>query len=186
MAIGTLAAVDLIGGGATATQTPGRVDLSSILPASVNLTAFTGGITVAASGELYPSASGNLSLIADQSVNLSSINGLASDGRPVFGMLDVDPSAMPSPVEPNVFVVNPALATAAAHDPVALHGGDVVPARIYSLNGDIVDGMLQTTGAYAGLYSGLVPVAIDKAALIQLAVTSSISRSWGRTCASRT
>lgn len=167
VAIGTLAAVDLIGGGATATQTPGRVDLSSILPASVNLTAFTGGITVAASGELYPSASGNLSLIADQSVNLSSINGLASDGRPVFGMLDVDPSAMPSPVEPNVFVVNPALATAAAHDPVALHGGDVVPARIYSLNGDIVDGMLQTTGAYAGLYSGLVPVAIDKAALIQ-------------------
>lgn len=167
VAIGTLSSVDLIGGGATSTQTPGRIDLSSILPASVDLTAFTGGITVAASGELYPSASGNLSLIADRSVTLSSINGLAPDQLPVFGMLDIDPSAMPSPVKPNVLVVNPTLASAAAHDPVALHGGDNVPARIYSLNGDIVDGVLQTTGASAGLFGNLVPVVIGKPALIQ-------------------
>ncbi|KFL53758.1 filamentous hemagglutinin [Burkholderia pyrrocinia] len=168
VSIGTLAGADLIGGGSTVTQTPGRIDLSSILPASVSLTAFTGGITVGASGELYPSASGNLNLIADQSVNLSSVNGLAHDGGPVFGMLDADPFAMPSPVKPNAFVANPTVASAAAHDPIALHGDDTAPARIYSLNGDIVDGvLLQTTGAAAGFYDNLVPVVIDKPALIQ-------------------
>ncbi|NTX29642.1 filamentous hemagglutinin family protein [Burkholderia pyrrocinia] len=167
VAIGTLSAVGLIGGGAPNANAPGVNDLSSVLPASVNLTALSGGITVAASGMLYPSASGDLSLIADQSVNLSSVNGLIVSGFPAFGMLDVDPSAMPSPAKPNVLVANPTIASAAAHDPVALHGDDTVPARIYSLNGDIVDGVLQTTGAVAGSYGNLVPVAIDKPALVQ-------------------
>ncbi|WP_175872227.1 filamentous haemagglutinin family protein [Burkholderia sp. BCC0397] len=167
VAIGTLSAVGLIGGGATNSDLPGVNDLSSVLPASVNLTAFDGGITVAASGLLYPSADGNLSLIADQSVNLSSVNGLIVSGFPAFGMLDVDPSSMPSPAKPNVLVANPTIASAAAHDPVALHGDDTVPARIYSLNGDIVDGVLQTTGGTSGSYGNLVPVVIDKPALVQ-------------------
>ncbi|MBN3770917.1 filamentous haemagglutinin family protein, partial [Burkholderia sp. Se-20378] len=167
VAIGTLSAVSLIGGGAHNADVPGVNDLSSVLPASVNLTALSGGITVAASGVLYPSAFGDLSLIADQSVNLSSVNGLIVSGFPAFGMLDVDPSAMPSPAKPNVLVANPTIASAAAHDPVALHGDDTVPARIYSLNGDIVDGALQTTGVATGFYGNLVPVAIDKPALVQ-------------------
>lgn len=166
VAIGTLSAVSLIGGGAPNAGAPGLNDLSSVLPASVNLTAFAGGITVAASGVLYPSAFGDLSLIADQSVNLSSINGMTVGGFPAFGMLDVDPSAMPSPAKPNVLVANPTVASAAAHGPVALHGGDTMPARIYSLNGDIVDGVLPTT-AGAAFYGNLVPVVIDKPALIQ-------------------
>lgn len=163
VAIGTLSAVSLIGGGATNAELPGVNDLSSILPASVNLTALSGGITVAASGVLYPSASGDLSLIADQSVNLSSINGLIVSGFPAFGMLDVDPSAMPSPAEPNVLVANPTIASAAAHDPVTLHGDDTVPARIYSLNGDIVD----SVPGNASILNVVVPVVIDKPALIQ-------------------
>ncbi|WP_437341006.1 filamentous haemagglutinin family protein [Burkholderia paludis] len=168
VAIGTLSNVALIGGGNLNPMIPGKLDLSSILPASVDLTAFTGGITVAASGELYPSASGNLNLIADQSVNLSSINGMGPPvGSPSFGMLDVDPSAMPSPARPNVVVADPTVASAAAHDADTLHRDDIVPARIYSLNGDIVDGVLQTTGAAAGFYGSLVPVVIDKPALLQ-------------------
>ncbi|WP_321789442.1 filamentous haemagglutinin family protein [Burkholderia pyrrocinia] len=167
VAIGTLSNISLIGGGATESQAPGRGDFSSVLPASMGVTAFTGGITVAASGVLYPSTSGDLSLIADQSVNLSSINGMGTDRSAVFGMLDVDSSAMPSPARPNVIVANPTDASAAAHDSTALHGDDTVPARIYSLNGDIVDGALQTTGAAAGFYGNLVPVVIDKPALIQ-------------------
>ncbi|CAI8695720.1 Filamentous hemagglutinin [Burkholderia sp. IT-111MI5] len=168
VAIGTLSNVGLIGGGNFSPMTPGQLDLSSILPSSVDLTAFTGGITVAASGELYPSASGNLNLIADQTIGLSTINGMGPPvGTPSFGMLDVDPSAMPSPARPNVFVADPTVASAAAHDSAALHGDDAVPARIYSLNGDIVDGVLQTTGARAGLFDYLVPVVIDKPALIQ-------------------
>ncbi|WP_412528382.1 filamentous haemagglutinin family protein [Burkholderia lata] len=163
VAIGTLSAVSLIGGGAINANAPGANDLSSVLPASVSLTALSGGITVAASGLLYPSASGDLSLIADQSVNLSSINGLIVSGFPAFGMLDVDPSSMPSPAKPNVLVANPRIASAAAHDPVALHGDDTVPARIYSLNGDIVDSVPGNTS----ISNFVVPVVIDKPALIQ-------------------
>ncbi|WP_322081487.1 filamentous haemagglutinin family protein [Burkholderia sp. BCC1972] len=164
VSIGTLSNISLIGGGNFSPPTPGKLDLSSILPASLDLTAFTGGITVAASGELYPSASGNLNLIADQTVTLSTINGMGPpDGQPSFGMLDVDPSAMPSPAKPNVFVVNPTTASAAAHDPVALHGDDTVPARIYSLNGDIVDSVPGNTSTF----NVVVPVVIDKPALIQ-------------------
>ncbi|WP_175904123.1 filamentous haemagglutinin family protein [Burkholderia seminalis] len=167
VAIGTLSNISLIGGGATNANVPGQSDLSSVLPASVSLTALSGSITVAASGMLYPSASGDLSLIADQSVNVSGINGTGPSGFPEFGMLDVDPSAMPSPAKPNVAVAKSTDPSAAAHDPVALHGDDTVPARIYSLNGDIVDGVLQATGANAGFYGNLVPVAIDKPALVQ-------------------
>ncbi|MEN8514462.1 filamentous haemagglutinin family protein [Burkholderia sp. RS02] len=163
VAIGTLSNISLIGGGSTESQVPGRGDFSSVLPASVNLTALSGGITVAASGVLYPSAFGDLSLIADQSVNLSSVNGMGWDARAVFGMFDIDPSAMPSPAKPNVLVANPTIASAAAHDPVALHGDDTVPARIYSLNGDIVDSVPGNTS----IFNVVVPVVIDKPALIQ-------------------
>ncbi|WP_244136084.1 MULTISPECIES: filamentous haemagglutinin family protein [unclassified Burkholderia] len=166
VAIGTLNGIDMIGGGASDIS-PGRNDMSFVLPASLNLTAFTGGITVASSGELTPSPSGNLSLIADQSINISSVNGLASSATagagPVFGMLDTDPSSMPSPTNPRVNVPLLTEKTLAAHASGALHGDDTVPARIYSLNGDIVDGVLQTTG----FYDKLVPISIDKPAFIQ-------------------
>ncbi|RQS37234.1 filamentous hemagglutinin N-terminal domain-containing protein [Burkholderia sp. Bp8992] len=167
VAIGTLSNISLIGGGSTESQAPGRGDFSSVLPASMNVTALTGGIALAASGVLYPSASGDLSLIADQSVTLSSVNGMGWDGRAVFGMFDIDPSAMPSPSRPNVIVANPTDPSAAAHNSTGLHGDDTVPARIYSLNGDIVDGALQAADVNAGFYGNLVPVAIDKPALVQ-------------------
>ncbi|WP_236655085.1 filamentous haemagglutinin family protein [Burkholderia pyrrocinia] len=167
VAIGTLSDVGLIGGGAPNSPTAGLNDFSSVLPASMNLTAFTGGIAVAASGGLYPSPSGNLTLVADQSINLSSSNGTGPNGRPMFGMLDADPSSMPSPVKPNVFVADPTVASAAAHDAVALHRDDTASARIYSLSGDIVDGVLQTSGLDEGFYGNLVPVITDKSALIQ-------------------
>src|SRR5262249_54105331 len=43
---------------------------SDILPATVSLTAFGGGISIQGGGYLYPSATGELSLIADQSIQL--------------------------------------------------------------------------------------------------------------------
>lgn len=166
VAIGTLNGINTIGGGASATS-PGLNDMSFVLPSSLNLTAFTGGITVASSGELAPSPSGNLSLIADQSINFSSVNGLASSATigtaPVFGMLDADPSSMPSPTNPRGNVPLLIEKTLAAHASGALHGEDTEPARIYSLNGDIVDGVLQATG----FFDNLVPISIDKPAFIQ-------------------
>lgn len=155
---GTLGSIAFIGGGTTAT---GATDLSYILPATVNLTAFTGGITVASGGELYPSVTGNLSLIADQSINLSSQNGSIN----ALGMLDVDPSLMPSPTDFNATVLELGTAASdsdAAHSQTPLHANDPVPARIYSLTGSIVDGFLD-----AGFYNDLVNVVVDKPASIE-------------------
>ncbi|RQS65156.1 filamentous hemagglutinin N-terminal domain-containing protein [Burkholderia sp. Bp8963] len=129
----------------------------TVMPASLNLTALTGGITVESSGMLYPSAVGQLNLIADQTVNLSSA-GIDASGT--FGMSDSDPAAMPSPTQPH--------AIANAHGTSALHANDTEPVRIYSLNGSIVDGLPPAAGdASGGAYLKLVKVAVGKPALIQ-------------------
>jgi filamentous hemagglutinin family protein len=139
-------------GGTLGATLPASGGSSSELPASVSLTAFTGGITVSADGSLFPSATGNLNLIADQSINLSGVD--------LFGMSDADPSSMPSPTQQD--------AVANAHDETALHADDRVPARIYSLTGSIVDGILGLPGTQnAGFSSHLVNVVIDKPALIE-------------------
>ncbi|WP_257146338.1 filamentous haemagglutinin family protein [Burkholderia sp. JKS000303] len=129
---------------------------NTTLPASLNLTAFTGGIALDSASTLYPSATGQLNLIADQTINFSNI---ALSGT-TFGMSDSDPSSMPSPTKPQ--------ATPNAHASTALHADDTAPARIYSLNGSIVNGVLQPAGtADAGRYDNLVTVGIDKPTVIQ-------------------
>ncbi|WP_244109339.1 filamentous haemagglutinin family protein [Burkholderia anthina] len=143
---------------------------SAILPATVSLTAFTGGLSIESGGELYPSATGNLSLIADQSITFSGLNGMvfswqgtAYAPKPLFGMLDEDPSSMPSPLNPNASVPFATDSTIAAHAKTPLHANDTAPVRIYSLNGSIVNGTLESTG----YYDNLVTVSADKPALIQ-------------------
>ncbi|MCA8094052.1 filamentous hemagglutinin family protein [Burkholderia anthina] len=141
------------------------VDPSSVLPATVNATAFSGGIDVVSGGALFPSTSGNLSLIADRSINFANVAGGGETG-PVFGMSDSDPSAMPSTTNPFATIALLTDLTTAAHATNALHADDPVPARIYSLNGDIVSGALQSSGG-AGFYDKLMQVVIDKPAMIQ-------------------
>ncbi|MBI0329112.1 filamentous haemagglutinin family protein [Burkholderia plantarii] len=169
VAIGTMTNQSFIGAGLTG-LTPGSNDLSFVLPATVNLTAFNGGITVASSGELFPSSTGNLNLLADQSISFSSINPIHSaiqgDGGSYFGLLDNDPASMPSPVNPLAGVPTLNDTTLAAHVSGALHADDTAPARIYSLNGSIVDG-LPIAGSGVQLYQNLLTVGIDKPALIQ-------------------
>ncbi|WP_233834827.1 filamentous haemagglutinin family protein [Paraburkholderia sp. ZP32-5] len=146
---------------------------SGTLPASLDLIAFNGGINVESGGTLYPSAVGQLNLVAEQSINLSNLAGTLTNASVTntigntfdtgegnstsneFGMSDADPSQMPSPAQP--------LANPRTHDTSALHGDDTEPARIYSANGSIVDGTL----ASSGFYNNLVTVSIDKPALIQ-------------------
>ncbi|MBN3790718.1 filamentous haemagglutinin family protein [Burkholderia sp. Ac-20353] len=130
---------------------------STDLPASLNLTAFTGGITVASGGMLFPSAVGQLNLIADQSVNLSSA---APDSSATFGMSDSDPATMRSPTQP--------FAVANAHGASVLHADDTSPVRIYSLNGSVTDGVLNATSdGGGGFYKNIVDVVVPKPALIQ-------------------
>jgi hypothetical protein len=146
---------------------------SNVLPATVDLTAFTGGITVQSGGSLFPSATGNLNLIADQTINLTdtvSDNSNRQGASPVFGMLDVDPAAMPSPTNPDAQVPLPTDIDAAAHAQTPLHADDTNPVHIYSLEGSIVDGFLEPAGQEgAGFYKHLVALAVDKPAVIEAA-----------------
>ncbi|CAB3748140.1 filamentous haemagglutinin family protein [Paraburkholderia solisilvae] len=143
---------------------------SNVLPATVDLTAFTGGINIESGGSLFPSATGNLSLIADQTINLNatvSDNSGRKEASPVFGMLDIDPSAMPSPTNPDAPVPLPVDINSADHAQTPLHADDTDPVRVYSLEGSIVDGFLEPTGLNAGFYDHLVALAVDKPALIE-------------------
>ncbi|NYH20423.1 filamentous haemagglutinin family protein [Paraburkholderia bryophila] len=168
VAIGTVPSLAFIGAGAPANTISGQNDMSFVLPATLNLTAFTGGIQLASSGELYPSATGNLNLLADQTISISGVQVANSTGAAaVFGMLDVDPASMPSPKNPYLNVPLVTETTLAAHAANALHADDTTPARIYSLNGSIVNGVPGTTGATAGFYEQLINISTDKPTLIQ-------------------
>lgn len=155
---------------------------NGVLPASVNLVAFDGGVDVASGGTMYPSPTGQLNLIAAQSVNLSNVAGIRTGAalNSTFGLSDADPSQMPSPTNPLATV--PALTdtTLAAHAVDALHANDTTPARIYSLDGSIVDGILDTTGGNAVLYDNLVTLSVDKPALVQAGQDIANLAFWGQ------
>jgi filamentous hemagglutinin family protein len=167
VAFNTLADLSLIGAGQQGVA--GLNNNSYVLPATVGLTAFTGGITIARTGELYPSATGQLSLIADQSIAIYSAGG---DSINSFGMIDASPSALPSPLNPmpltmvgvtNEFDGNLISSALIDHSQTLLHAGDTQPVRIYSLTGSIADGVLESGGAY----DKLLQISVDKSALIQ-------------------
>ncbi|CAM2152375.1 Filamentous haemagglutinin FhaB/tRNA nuclease CdiA-like TPS domain-containing protein [Pararobbsia alpina] len=143
----------------------GTHDFSYVLPASVSLSALTGGIDVASGGALYPSATGNLNLIAQQAINISSQGAGAYDG---LTMLDFDASQMPSPTQQslplNLISDNDAL----NHTPTALHADDPNPVRIYSVDGSIIDGTQIPAGsANAGAFNQYVGINVGKVALIE-------------------
>ncbi len=144
---------------------------NGVLPASVNLTAFDGSIVIQSGGALFPSAVGQLNLVANQSVYLSNVSaGLANVALPnTFGLSDADPSQTPSPTNPSVKPNIPLLTntTLTAHAPNALHDADVQPARFYSLNGSIVNGTVDSPGYSDDFYRNLVTLSVDKPALVQ-------------------
>ncbi len=111
---------------------------------------------MASAGTLAPSPTGNLNLIADQSISLS--------GSGTFGMSDGNPDDVVSPIQPSGSTDN----EGDGHDDSPLHANDTVPARIYSLTGSIVDGILEPPGTDdAGFYDNLVSISVDKPALIE-------------------
>jgi filamentous hemagglutinin family protein len=139
---------------------------AQILPATVNLTALSGGITVSTAGQLYPSSTGQLNLIADQSIVLSGQSPSPGQGGAIaFGMIDADPSVMPSTTksidesqsDPDSFLAQSPSASV-LHSASPLHGNDSEPVRIYSLDGSVVDGTVDPLGRY----SNLVDINTDK------------------------
>jgi Filamentous haemagglutinin family outer membrane protein len=169
VSLNTLADPGLIGAGGNGTAEDG----SYVLPATVTLTAFTGGIIVAEAGELYPSPTGQLSLIADQSISIYSANPGRNYLIQGFGLIDAATAAMPSPLNPMSFLYNGtngfdgSLTSSAPidHSQSPLHADDTQPVRMYSLTGSITDGVLNNLGQY----QGLLEIGVDKPAQIQAA-----------------
>jgi filamentous hemagglutinin family protein len=169
IAFDTLAVPQLIDEGQPGVA--GLNDDSYVLPASVNLIAFSGGIAVESGGELYPSATGELSLIAAQSIALTNANPSGGDIQD-FGLIDAATSALPSPLNPIPKTLNgvtdefDGFLTSNApvdHSQTALHADDTLPVLIYSLTGSITDGALGTDGNY----NDLLQIVVDKPAEIE-------------------
>ncbi|MEW6436323.1 MAG: filamentous hemagglutinin family protein [Pseudomonadota bacterium] len=128
------------------------------LPATLDVVAFNGGISVDAPGLLSPSAEGGLNLIADQTIQFSQQN--RNDTGSTFGVGIVDPSGLASPLNPmgwlpmgtvsntnvnfNGFGSLTGLSRFNLDD--SLHDADPDPVRIYALSGDIDDGMTDPNG----------------------------------------
>lgn len=141
-------------GGGTASRDAdadnGQVGLGLVLPANLNLTALQGGIAVNGPGELYPSPTGNLSLLAADSISFgNNVYQPLGNNHSYFGLIDIDQASMPSPLNPGVSNDKINLTDSniyQLHDADLLHAGDNQPVRIYSLDGDISDGVLGPAG----------------------------------------
>lgn len=108
-------------------------------PAVYNVAALTGNITSAQGFGMAPSAKGQFSLLAGQSVKLGSNNIL----YPGIVMLDADPAAMSSAAAPvllqqfDLNLMRGAVTGLSAHTAGMLHINDNVPVRIVAKKGSI-------------------------------------------------
>jgi filamentous hemagglutinin family protein len=156
----------------------------AVLPASLNLEALSGNVNILGGGGLYPSATGNLTILAGESVNLAEqvyTLGIAYDSRfptQSLGLIDADPSTLPSPLDPEGSVpadlsnlmlsgyLDNGLSNELAadlHQQTSLHGNDPSPVEVMALNGSINDG----TPIAGGLVFNQLILAPDKSALIE-------------------
>ena len=125
-----------------------------VLPATVSMTALNGDLNLLTGGELFPSPTGNLSLLASDSVQFNYIVDAAgfSNRHYSWGLIDASASLLPSPLAPDTSAVASILfqgdylsnfgagPEAILHQQQPLHGDDDQPVRIYALDGDIVNG----------------------------------------------
>ncbi|WEK02140.1 MAG: filamentous hemagglutinin family protein [Candidatus Sphingomonas phytovorans] len=128
-----------------------------MLPASLAVMAFDGSLYVGGAGELYPSTTGNLQLLASGSIQFTNDIVGQLNSAAEFGMSDAPTSYLPSPLNPigNLSFWNTLFNGGdrfLAHQ-AGLHAADTQPVRIYSLTGDIVDGAVAADGSF---YAGFV------------------------------
>ena len=111
--------------------------LAQIYPASLNVSAFGGDIVFKDQIVLFPSATANLNLLAEQ--NITSTIGIA------FGMSDGDNSLLPNAYTPvasgdaNLLLnrIFPFSSSQLNHAALPLHTGDKEPVRVVTRSGDI-------------------------------------------------
>lgn len=143
----------------------GAIAVSSLLlPASLNLVAFDGGIDIQHGGGLYPSATGTLDIVADQSIDLAiPLTSSLATWSPIsqtvvfspvgnvsgtsLGKLDYRVGAIDStgdailPTGAAPTLINQAQLTPVQYeDPSLVQNGATASVLIYSLNGDFADG----------------------------------------------
>jgi filamentous hemagglutinin family protein len=154
---------------------------SGILPSTLGFTALDGNINILTAGGLYPSATGNLSLLAANSINFVQENydlDFSSSTVAGFGLIDAPASLLPSPLQPDgslslgdFGIVARTHYLEGGTSPLGeenllyqagLHSGDAAPVRVYALNGSIING---TAGA-GGIQMNEMLIEPDKPALI--------------------
>ncbi|MGO4702976.1 filamentous haemagglutinin family protein [Dyella sp. 2RAB6] len=137
----------------------------AILPSSLSLSALSGSLDIRGAGALYPSAQGNLTLLADQNIALSqqvyTMQLGTGDGTSGFGLIEAPAALLPSALlpqgagDPSNFGalwsmgyldrLNSVYASL-LHPQTALHGNDQQPVRVYALHGDIANGVTAASG----------------------------------------
>jgi len=146
-----------------------------VLPATVNMDALGGGISIAKQGELYPSATGNLSLLATGDINLDDLSYYqgAPTSNTYFGLIDAPASLLDSPTDPDAAGALPSFldpngvptvmgeASYLLHSATPLHADDSQPVQIFSQDGDIIDGESGQN------YAGALILSMDKEADIE-------------------
>ncbi|MEW6438309.1 MAG: filamentous hemagglutinin family protein [Pseudomonadota bacterium] len=127
------------------------LDDGTILPASLSMTALDGGIAIDNAGQLWPSVNGQLTLLANQSISFAN-DVVGGSGSEYFGLLDVDPSTLPSPLNPTstFFAAGTGLVPSSdlRYEHTVSHAQNANPVRIYALNGNITDGTVDDLGFY--------------------------------------
>jgi len=141
---------------------------SVLLPASLSLVAFDGGIAVDHGGGLFPSVDGALTLFADQGISLTSLQGnnsgnyVGNISSTVLELLSYPTGTgiLPTPLAPmtvNFWNQSPLYQAPNpnnTNDPSLLAGSHTGAVQIVSLEGGIVDGLQQSDG------SGIAELAI--------------------------
>ncbi|HEX4181841.1 MAG TPA: filamentous hemagglutinin family protein [Caulobacteraceae bacterium] len=139
---------------------------SLLMPASLQLTAFTGGISVDHGGGLYPSATGELSLLAAGTISLSNPVQMAyaaiSDLPDMvgnidaweFGKLDYRVGAGVLPTATDLAIVDVTQLQAKDSIDPSLIVANADPVRVISVSGAIEDGFLVQSATAYGLQSG--------------------------------
>ncbi|AXQ30353.1 filamentous hemagglutinin N-terminal domain-containing protein [Solimonas sp. K1W22B-7] len=152
-----------------------------VLPAHLSVAAASGNLILSRGGELFPSADGQLELLAQRNITLQ---GRSNSGERL-GLIDALASLLPSIDNPLPPAALPATGSYIdqgpqsnflLRDPALLHAHDTEPVRIYSVAGSLLNGYRATDAAvaadpdgvpqYVGSGSGL-RLLLDKPASIR-------------------
>ncbi|MFZ5593573.1 MAG: filamentous hemagglutinin family protein [Pseudomonadota bacterium] len=122
----------------------GALGLFTLYPGTLRATAFGGDIGVQRPFSLFPAAKGNIELLAKDSIDMQG----------TIRMSDVSPASLPSPVAPDGDYQDVLKRVSGAtdsgfdvHSSPPLHGGDLEPARLVALGGDITGPVNKESGS---------------------------------------